>query len=212
MGVRLREPPEGMTMTMSRGGARRRGFSLIEITVASLVASVMLVGGWNVAGSLARSQQLIRQVDPAVEAHLALGTVVERVLRAGSTSKHTPAVQPARNHMGVAYWRTSPELAGTRVKEEIWFEASDASASSSEENGAFEIVLQSDSGNGVLKLDEDVDQPGNERVILRNVRGANFRLDYQRNRLAVEIELKDGARFRTAVQPRNQFTPQGLVN
>lgn len=48
-------------------------------------------------------------------------------------------------------------------------------------------------------------------VILRDVKTLNFVQDYE-NRLAVEITLNNGETFRTAVQPRNQFTPMSIIN
>jgi len=50
-----------------------------------------------------------------------------------------------------------------------------------------------------------------EKVILKGVQSLNFVRDYE-NRLAVNITLSSGEKFRTCVQPRNEFTPQGVIN
>lgn len=52
-----------------------------------------------------------------------------------------------------------------------------------------------------------------EKIILRNVNSLQFSPDFEK-RLAVEITLKDNINqvYRTAVQPRNQFTPASVIN
>jgi len=62
-------------------------------------------------------------------------------------------------------------------------------------------------GDKIMYKEED----SPEKVILANVSALNFVKDYE-NRLAVNITLKSGEKFRTCVQPRNDFTPQAVVN
>ncbi|MDD2702391.1 MAG: prepilin-type N-terminal cleavage/methylation domain-containing protein [Candidatus Omnitrophica bacterium] len=50
-----------------------------------------------------------------------------------------------------------------------------------------------------------------EKVILKDVKNLRFAQDYGR-RVAVEIELNSGEKYRTAVVPRNEFTPQKIIN
>lgn len=50
-----------------------------------------------------------------------------------------------------------------------------------------------------------------ERIILKDIQSLNFSRDFE-NRLAVSITLSSGENFRTCVQPRNEFTPQAVIN
>ena len=50
-----------------------------------------------------------------------------------------------------------------------------------------------------------------EKVILKDVKDLRFEQDYG-HRVAMEIELNSGEKYRTAVQPRNEFTPQKVIN
>jgi hypothetical protein len=50
-----------------------------------------------------------------------------------------------------------------------------------------------------------------EKVILNDVKNLQFAQDYG-HRVAIEIELNSGEKFRTAVVPRNEFTPQRAIN
>jgi len=50
-----------------------------------------------------------------------------------------------------------------------------------------------------------------DKTILANVASLTFSRPYQ-NRLDAEIVLNSGEKFRTSVQPRNEFTPQNVIN
>ncbi|MDD2703225.1 MAG: prepilin-type N-terminal cleavage/methylation domain-containing protein [Candidatus Omnitrophica bacterium] len=50
-----------------------------------------------------------------------------------------------------------------------------------------------------------------EKVILKDVKSLQFVQDYG-HRVAMEIELDSGEKYRTAVQPRNEFTAQKVIN
>jgi prepilin-type N-terminal cleavage/methylation domain-containing protein len=55
------------------------------------------------------------------------------------------------------------------------------------------------------------DDGGSVKVLLQGVRSLSFAQDYM-GRLAVAITLSNGENLRTAVQPRNQFTPPSVIN
>ena len=50
-----------------------------------------------------------------------------------------------------------------------------------------------------------------EKVILKDVKSLQFKQDYG-HRVALEIELNSGEKYRTAVLPRNEFTAQKIIN
>ncbi|MFA5362533.1 MAG: prepilin-type N-terminal cleavage/methylation domain-containing protein [Candidatus Omnitrophota bacterium] len=50
-----------------------------------------------------------------------------------------------------------------------------------------------------------------EKIILKDVKNLRFAQDYG-HRVALEIELNSGEKYRTAVVPRNEFTPQKVIN
>ncbi|MFA5363119.1 MAG: prepilin-type N-terminal cleavage/methylation domain-containing protein [Candidatus Omnitrophota bacterium] len=50
-----------------------------------------------------------------------------------------------------------------------------------------------------------------EKVILKDVKSLHFEQDYG-HRVAMEIELNSGEKYRTAVVPRNEFTAQKVIN
>ena len=50
-----------------------------------------------------------------------------------------------------------------------------------------------------------------DKVILKDVKSLQFTQDFGQ-RVAMEIELKSGEKYRTAVTPRNAFTPQNVIN
>ena len=50
-----------------------------------------------------------------------------------------------------------------------------------------------------------------EKELLKDVKSLQFTQDYG-HRVAIEIELNSGEKYRTAVQPRNEFTPQNKIN
>lgn len=73
-------------------------------------------------------------------------------------------------------------------------------------SGATETIWLDENTNTIKYNDGS-----SERVILNDVMSLNFFQDYQ-SRLAVNLTLSSGENFRTAVQPRNQFTPRGIIN
>ncbi len=50
-----------------------------------------------------------------------------------------------------------------------------------------------------------------EKVLLKDVKDLKFEQDYG-HRVAMEVELNSGEKYRTAVVPRNEFTPQKIIN
>lgn len=68
-------------------------------------------------------------------------------------------------------------------------------------------TIRLDDATDTIKYDDG----SSVSIILRDAKTLNFSQDYQ-NRLAVLITLNNDETFRTAVQPRNEFTPQGTIN
>ena len=85
------------------------------------------------------------------------------------------------------------------------------------QNGGQKVVLKRRGVDDTIWFDSSTNEikyiEGNktEKIILRGVQSLLFTNNY-RQRLEVDLALQDGQKIRTSVQPRNQHTPQAVVN
>ncbi len=85
------------------------------------------------------------------------------------------------------------------------------------QNGGEKVVLRRSGIDDTIWFDTATNEvkyiEGNktEKVLLRGVQSLLFSNNY-RQRLDLDLVLQDGQKIRTSVQPRNQRTPQAVIN
>lgn len=174
---------------------RQKGVTLLELLIAiAMVAILVAILGSTAASLYAMKKDILDKQGNSIRAQLAMATIFERVLRAAATTTTTTGgPTPAAFKV---YDSNGNDITDTRapgvkitykttagVTQTIWKEGSD------------------------LKYDDG----SYTRTLLKDIAQIAFSKDYQ-NRLGYEVTLQDGQRFKTCVQPRNEFTVRGTIN
>ena len=165
----------------------RRGVTLLELIIAVILLSVITATTTSSFLSIkSLRKNFLNRDENFVQANLAVATVFERTLRAGSTGA------------GTAF---DVQDSGRRVVTRRVLET----------GGLVVETIRFDPATSEVKYKEDSSPTKPEKVILKGVQSLFFSNDF-RGRLALELALKDGQNIRTSVQPRNQRTPAAIIN
>lgn len=194
---------------------KKEAVSLIELIVALCMITVMVLTIGSVGNSLyAMKRDIIDRQLSTVQGNLAMSTIFERILRGTETTGPgggSVVLDISPDGTSVSYKRFS-------LEEKIWKDADKIKATQSKigAGGVRETVAETTILTNVasLKFNRDVKVPAP---------AAGSGIDPLNNRLNIEVVLKDevgesgeilkkGETFRTCVQPRNEFTPIGLID
>ena len=172
----------------------KKGFTLVELIVAIVLVGVLIIAISSVESSFygLKAGFLDKQA-PAIKGNMALATIFERMLRAGSENKSSKAASFSISQDGTRLDFT--KMTPTKTDEHFYLD------------------------NKSLKYDS----AGRVTTLLTDVRALKFFGDmngtdaqgkdnHVANRLTVEITLDNNDTFRTSVTPRNQFTAKQVVN
>ncbi len=167
---------------------RKKAITLLELIIAMALLTVMTATTTTSFISIkSLRQNFLNREAGFAQANLAVATVFERALRTGGA-------------VGVSAFTIQPDgrmvelrrlVGGTTVNERIWFDSATHEVKYRFENDPDKVILR---GVQNLWFSNDYTGPSNSR------------------RLALELTLQDGQKLRTSVQPRNQRTPQAVIN
>lgn len=162
----------------------KRAITLLELLLALALLGVLVLSISSLSSSLSSlKKDLLEKQRPFIQGQLATATIFERILRSGTLLPNYSAGQTAYTISDGGY-----RVAWTKsnIKETIWQDGD---------------KLMYDDGLG-----------GGNQTLLTGVSYVQFGRPFNNDVLSVNIKLTNGETARTYVQPRNQFTPQGLIN
>lgn len=167
---------------------RKKAVTLLELVIAMALLAVMTATTTTSFISIkSLRQNFLNREAGFAQANLAVATVFERALRTGGGAVGVSAFTIEPGGRTVVLRRL---VGAATLTERIWFDSA---------THEVKYVLGT--------------QP--DKVILKGVQDLWFSNDFSGDfgqRLALEVTLQDGQKIRTSVQPRNQRTPQAVIN
>jgi prepilin-type N-terminal cleavage/methylation domain-containing protein len=163
---------------------RKKGVTLAELLIALVLLGMMVIFIGSIGNSLfSMKKQVLDKNEGAIQGNVALATIFERVLRSDGGSEYA-----------ITDGGAGP---GTKVTYKVFGRLESIYLAPDPQNSPHKAVYYNDGTT--------------TRKIIGDVEALHFGMNWAK-RLEVDLELTGGENFRTAVAPRNAFTPGSVIN